>query len=91
MGSNPASGSNENGRWDDPPTEGGPIVLTGREWKTSKKIAEPRLYKKQKKQRKNKLSGYHGLPVFSLPRTNLPDFFYPSYITDLDQPWQPSW
>ena len=28
-----------------PPTEGGLKVLTGREWKTSKMIAEPRLYK----------------------------------------------
>ena len=32
-----------------PPTEGGPIVLTERERKTSKMIAEPRLYKKHKK------------------------------------------
>ena len=28
-----------------PPTEDGPSVQTGREWKTSKMIAEPRLYK----------------------------------------------
>ena len=35
-----------------PPTEGGPTVLTGREWKTSKMIAEPRLYKKKKKKKK---------------------------------------
>ena len=30
-----------------PHTEGGPIVLTGREWKTSNMIAEPRLYTKK--------------------------------------------
>ena len=37
-----------------PPTEGGPTVLTGREWKTSKMIAEPRLYKNREKKQKYK-------------------------------------
>ena len=41
VGSNPADTENR--------TEGGSIVLTGREWKSSKMIAEPRLFKNRKK------------------------------------------
>ena len=48
----PGSGSTENGHWGDPPTEGGPNSPTGREWKTSKMIGEPRLDKNQKKKEK---------------------------------------
>ena len=62
MGSNPVGGSYENGLWDYPPTEGGPLIQTGRKWKTSKMIAELRLYKKKKlKKKKN-----HGFSPQSL-------------------------
>ena len=52
MGSNPVSGSYENGHWGDPPTEGDPKVQNRTSVEDQLIIAELRLYKKRKKKKK---------------------------------------
>ena len=54
MGSNPVSGSYENGHWDDPPTEGGQMIQNWTLVEDQLMIAELRLYKNQKKKKKKK-------------------------------------
>ena len=52
MGSNPASGTNGNGHWGDPPTEGGPMIQNRTLVEDQLMIAELRLYKNRKKNTK---------------------------------------
>ena len=56
MGSNPAGGTNENGHWGDPPTEGGPMIQNRTLVEDQLMIAELRLYKNRKKKKKKKIS-----------------------------------
>ena len=53
MDSNPASGTNENGRWVDPSTEGGPMIQNRTLVEDQLKIAELRLYKNRKRKKSN--------------------------------------
>ena len=54
MGSNPACGTNENGRWVDPPTEGGLMIQNRTLVEDQLMIAELRLYKNRKKKKKKR-------------------------------------
>ena len=53
-GFEPQSGSNENGRWEGPPTEGGPMIQNRTSVKDQLMIAELGLYKNRTKKRKKK-------------------------------------